>query len=483
MVKFLKFFLFFCFLITSLNIYTAEKADSYNSQGVEFGNAGQYEEAQKSFDEAAEIYNNTSARALHNKAYVLEIQGNITEAIATYKEAIKRNPNQVSSLERLGFWEYKSGNYAEAVEYGEKVLKLDPTNKAVLKWLPDAYRLKLENPPKKEEKEEEPTKEEENKSLAEQASEDEKADIKVPFFMISLDAGIRMGYDVDGRWYPFYINSPGKIINIPYNLNGWYKAGDNLEIVFRVSHPFYGVSIPNVISQEEFVEARLKKGKITFGGGILLSHYYDDIVFRKTLSLNDYKFGGMFSYSGEEGITEFTMYSKFLPPDFKFLTLYDNSLDTNFIQLKHTYVASDTLSYYTRVSSNGFYFYDHKAKICNYWGFVEMGLGITLDNKNQIDADKASITFELNKRFVYESLNNDKPYSLLNGQGFMGFDLSKKGGSYFSSYKCSTTVIRIIAEESLNDKWFLKQSFEIETVGIAYTRHEFLIKAGAGLYL
>lgn len=479
--------LFVFFSLSSVNLF-AEKAEELNTQGVELSNQNKFDQAQEKFDQAVEQYDTTAARALHNKAYVLEIQGNILEAMNTYQKAIDRNPDQVDSIERLGFWFYKSGKYVEAVSLGEKVLKLDPENKDVVKWLPDAYKLKLENPPKPEKKdipeveEEKENIEEQNKSLAEQA-EEEKKEIKVPYFMVALDAGLRVAYDLDGKKYPYYVSSPGAVINAPYKLHGWYKAGKNFNLSYKISHPFYGATIPNVVSQEEFAEARFSLGNFTLGGGIQLSHYNDDFVFDKQLSLHDYKLGGVFQYAGEEGTTEIVLYPKYLPPDTKPTTIKDESFDTSFIQIKHTYVATDTLSYYSRVSSNGFYFYDHKNTVSNYWGYVEIGLGFILDNKNNIDARSVSLLLEFNKRFIYQSLDNEKPYSFFNGQGFLGFDSGKQEGSYFASYFDSSSVVRIQAKESIDDSFFIYQDFEMEIVGIKFTRHEFLIKAGAGLLL
>ncbi len=122
----------------------SDNAKRYNRQGVELGKQKKYNEAIKEFDRAIKKYDKNSAMTYHNRAWAFELQGNTTAAIKNYEEALRRNPVQVVTGEKLGFLYYKSGNYIAAVRVGEHVLKVDPNNKAVPKWLTDAYKKKLE---------------------------------------------------------------------------------------------------------------------------------------------------------------------------------------------------------------------------------------------------------------------------------------------------------------------------------------------------
>ncbi len=136
--------LFITTLIITISAYLkAEIPEELNKRGIELGKQKNYDGATREFNKALTIYNNKSAHALHNLAWVLELKGNFTEAIKNYEEAIRRNPSQLQSYKRLGYLYYKTGEFEKAVEIGELLLREEPGNEEVLKWLPEAYTLKL----------------------------------------------------------------------------------------------------------------------------------------------------------------------------------------------------------------------------------------------------------------------------------------------------------------------------------------------------
>lgn len=130
------------FMLLSIPLY-AESPEVLNKRGVHLGKQKSYEKAIEKFDKALKIYNLSSAKSLHNRAWVLELKGDINEAIKNYEEAIRRNPLQLPSYKRLGYLYYKIGEYEKAVSTGEHLLKEEPGNPEVLKWLPEAYKMKL----------------------------------------------------------------------------------------------------------------------------------------------------------------------------------------------------------------------------------------------------------------------------------------------------------------------------------------------------
>lgn len=466
------------FFAVTVGIF-AQKASDLNKQGAEFGEQGKFDEALKHLDEAERKYSINTSRAYHNKAYVLELQGKGEEAAANYEIALKLNPEQVDTIERVGFWSFKKGDFDRAVLLGEQVLKLDPSNMEVRQWLPEAYKQKMFQPKVSADKPED-IKNDEPKSLVEQAAAEEKK-AKIPKMMLSLDAGLRFGYDItEDLTYPDYIDSPGKIINIPYNANGWYRPGKNFDLIFRISNPYLGATMPNAVSQDEFIEAGFKLGKFRIGGGLIMSHYYDDFNFNKLLNLTDFKFGGSLAIPGKEGETKITLYPRLLPMDNEYFTIFDESLDTSYIELKHSYVASGSLSYYTRISSNGYYFFDHKNEISNYYGFTEIGIGLILDNQDKVDKNSVSLSIEYCKRLIFYDLNEDKPYSYFNGQGFFGFDYSSMD---FSGYYGSSDILRTEAKETLTDTVFIYQKLTFEFVDRHFRRNEFIVNLGAGVLL
>ncbi len=466
-------------ILFSVNFISAEKAADLNKSGAAFGEQGKYDEAMKQFTDAEKKYRENTARAYHNKAYILELQGKGDEAAANYETAMKLNPEQIDTVERVGFWSFKKGDFDRAVELGESVLKKDPANMEVRQWLPEAYKQKMLKP-KVEAKPEKAVEAGDPKSLVEQAAAEEKK-AKIPIAMLALDIGLRFGYNVTKEQdYPKYIDSPGKIINIPYNAHGWYRPGKNFDLIFRLSNPYLGGTMPNTVSQEEFVEAGFKLGSLRLAGGFIMSHYYDDFNFNKILNLTDIKFGGSLTIPSKEGETTLTFYPRLVPMDNALFTIYDESLDTSFLELKHSYVASGSLSYYSRVSSNGYYFFDHKNEISNYYGFTEIGLGLTLDNQSSLDKNTVSLSIEYCKRLIFIDLNNDEPFGYLNGQGFLGFNSGEAG---FTGYYGSSDVLRINAKESISDSIFVYQKFMMEFVDRHFVTNEFILHAGAGVLL
>jgi tetratricopeptide (TPR) repeat protein len=127
----------------SIPLYS-ESPEVFDKRGVQLGQQKSYKKAIEEFDKALKIYDSSSAKSLHNRAWVLELKGDTAEAIKNYEEAIRRNPSQLPSYKRLGYLYYKVGEYEKAVDIGEHILKEEPGNSQVLKWLPEAYKMKLE---------------------------------------------------------------------------------------------------------------------------------------------------------------------------------------------------------------------------------------------------------------------------------------------------------------------------------------------------
>jgi tetratricopeptide (TPR) repeat protein len=136
------------FTAISIPLYS-ESPEVFDKRGVQLGKQKSYKKAIEEFDKALKIYDSSSAKSLHNRAWVLELNGDTAEAIKNYEEAIKRNPLQLPSYKRLGYLYYKIGEYEKAVDIGEHILKEEPGNSQVLKWLPEAYKMKLEKDQKK----------------------------------------------------------------------------------------------------------------------------------------------------------------------------------------------------------------------------------------------------------------------------------------------------------------------------------------------
>ena len=120
---------------------SAETQDpvEHNRLGVEAAKQGQYTDSLTHFNKSIAQYDKESAKSIHNLGWLYESKGDSENALIYYEEALRRNPDQVHTLERAGYLRYRNFSFETAIMYGEKVMKLDPVNQEVIKWLPDAY--------------------------------------------------------------------------------------------------------------------------------------------------------------------------------------------------------------------------------------------------------------------------------------------------------------------------------------------------------
>ncbi|HMB20699.1 MAG TPA: tetratricopeptide repeat protein, partial [Spirochaetota bacterium] len=185
--------------------YSAETPSELNRRGVELGRQEKYKEALQKFDRSISLYDKSSARTFHNKAWVLELKGETDEAIKNYEEAVRRNPLQVPSHERVGYLYYTTGQYEKAVTTGEYVLEIDPDNREVVKWLSDAYKMRIQQ--RQEEllaRKEKEKKEAEKQPAAEEEKEAEKKqEEQKRLLYVTYDSLFREGYYFGGTGFAY----------------------------------------------------------------------------------------------------------------------------------------------------------------------------------------------------------------------------------------------------------------------------------------
>jgi tetratricopeptide (TPR) repeat protein len=105
---------------------SAQTAADYNRMGVQAGQEKKYDTAVDLFNKSVQEYDRASASTFHNLGWSYEQLGQTDQAITFYEEAVRRNPDLVHSLERLGFLQYRKGLYYKSIIAGERVLELDP---------------------------------------------------------------------------------------------------------------------------------------------------------------------------------------------------------------------------------------------------------------------------------------------------------------------------------------------------------------------
>ncbi len=475
----------------SISFLYPQEAKRLNKRGIDFGEQKRYDEAVKEFDKSIDLYNNDSAKTFHNKGYVLELKGNYPEAIAAYEEALRRYPNLVPSMERAGFLYYTTGEYDKAVAMGERVLKLNPENKEVIKWLPDAYGLKLKK--NREDllakKLEDEKKAEEARKKAEQKQTDEDKrldDLRPPIYFYGAYEGIiRTAYYTKGekKGKYKYEKTEGMYGDFPQMYYLHWTPNKIFELNAELGNPYLGTLSPSLVEHSEILEAIFHVGNYSLGIGVMGNHFEgreNDGIYNEKLKRDDYKLGLIFGSKKDKVETRISFYPRALISDG--VGSSGKTLDADYVKLDYNYKIDGTFSIYSWMSVRDYYYFDHENKISDYYGMYEVGLGLKLTMYDSTNERKiVCVFFDFTERFYMMDLDNDKPYDFANGQGWFGVNKSKWfKGDPFSGYRAPGHVITFKVEEWPLKYLFLYQSISAEFVDRQEDHNGFCFLLGAG---
>jgi tetratricopeptide (TPR) repeat protein len=458
-------------------IIFSQNPESLNRRGVEAGEDKDYNEARESFNRAADQYNKQTALVLHNRALVFERQGNIPSAIESYAEAVRRNPQQFQSLERLGYWKYKQGKYTEAVELGEKALRRDPDNSKVKSWIEEAYRMKINSIEKKEYT----TKEEKERYFTTEGEHfPPRYNPLDPYrstLFVTFDFLIRTQYNAADVEYS-YKETPGIVMNFPYTLEAIYRPYQNWAFYGEIAHHYTGAALPDVTGQSERLEVRYYLGKFILGGGLFFHHYDNNFFESQNLSMTDLKAGGSIHFEESESIIDITLYPRLIIPDGEWNSNF--TYDVAFHEFKYGFRYNPSLMYYTRFAQADYYFFNHTAGKSDYYGYFDLALGGELINNTLLETVDLIFEGEITKRLNLKRTNVTKPYDFFNGQGLLGFDLGQDGGSYFSGQDSDSTIIEFGVQQRFSTRFFTYQKFIADMPGFGIDVQDYNLLLGLG---
>ncbi|MFH0976732.1 MAG: tetratricopeptide repeat protein [Spirochaetota bacterium] len=457
-----------------------------SERGVQFGQQKRYDEALKEFDAALKLYNTSSSKTYHNKGWVYELKGDIPNALASYEEAVKRNPAQVPSLERVGYLYFQTGKYDEAVLMGERVISLDPKNTEVIKWLPEAYALRMKKQREAliAKQEEEKKKKEEKK--AEPAKEEKKEEEPQRYFYGTFDCMMRSAYyfrDGEKSKGYHYVTTPGLYMNVPEMLHLNATPSKIFEFDLEAGRPYLGALSPSLIIHTEKLEIITHLGKYALGIGGMGNHYRSTFAFAdgEEHTLHDFKTGFIFGFEDDDAALLFRLYPRSLPHDGDGSS--GKTLDVDYAQLDYKYKIDKLLNFYSWFSARDYYYFDHEAEISNYWGVYELGFGVSLGKYRDVGKLLSYITVSLDytERFYMRDLNNDKPYNFANGQGWFGANGDKWfKGDPFSGYRAPGHVVSLKMEEGITNNFFIYQKIIVELVDRREDHDEYNLLFGIG---
>jgi len=468
----------FC-LCPGTGLHAEDPAD-LTRRGVDLSEKKQYREAAEQFEKAIDHYNRSSARTYHNMGWVQELKGDHAAALKYYEEAIRRNPGQLPTFERAGYLYFKTGEYEKAVEAGEYVIKKDPNNQEVMRWLPEAYKLKLQKQQEMmlaRQLEEEKKKQEELRKDKQKPEEKEEKEKRL--FYGTFDFMLRSGYFFDGNKYK-YITTDGLYSSFPENLYLNFTPLPLWEFDLSAGRPYLGAMTPDVIVHTETLQAMFHLDRWFLGAGIMGNHYRNDFNFGKKYTLHDFKAGVLFGVKNDKYSTRISFYPRFLPHDGPQSS--GKTLDVSYMEFSYHYTVDKVLSYYSKIIARDYYFYNHPDRVSNYYGVYDITFGVSLGRLSEVRREKyLTFTLEFTERFYLRDLLNDDPYSLGNGQGLFGADTDGWfKGSPFSGFYTQGHQLSIRAEERLNRYLFIYQTFIFEMAGTRGDHNEFSLLLGVG---
>jgi hypothetical protein len=465
-------------------LYADEDAEdrAQHKKAIEFGEGDKVDDAIKLFDKAIDYRKRAMSIAYHNKGYALEKKGDLPQAIKYYEEAWKLNPRQILTGELLGYACYKTEDYERAIQVGEAVMKIDPTNRKVPPWLEDAYKKR--------------------------GGKKEVAGKPTQFYM-TLDGLLRMGlyYGSKAHYGGLYYTSPhgfryvpddGLITSAPYTLFMRITPIPLIQIDATMENPWLGaLAPPGLVVQMEKVELLFHIKNVMFGAGVMVNHYDSSMAFFRRYKLTDVKVGFILGYTKDKTETKITGYPRMLIMDPRSST--GKTYDVGSLRLDYSYEMFQDIKLHLLFNFRDYYVFCHSPdlrvflgsymryyeNLASYWGVYDMGFGLTFNNlvKRDDGAELLSVTFEWIERFYLENRNNRHPYTLApNGQGWFGLDVYRfTKGKPFPGFRALSQVLSLRLDEQVHRNFFMYQKFIAELADQDSDHHEFDLQIGVGV--
>lgn len=452
----------------------AKDSVSLNREGVEAGRQGNFDQALQKFNESVNKADKGAAKVYHNKGWLYEQEGNISEALKFYEKALERNPYQLPTLERAGYLHYVNGNFIRAVELGERGLKIDPDNESILKWISDAHAKKIKQQKETEEKKKE---DEEKEKLEDEAEKERKEEQDL--FSIKYFIGSRVSYNLQKGDGFSYQSTDGLFgYNLPNMLYMSFTPKEKFEFYLETGTPYNGALLSDVQNWYERFEFIYRNGTICLGAGIMGSHYNNNTFYGETKKLDDYKLGFVIKKKAAKYSFEAILYPRMIPADAGFKP--EKTLDTDYIDISFTMDYSKVLKLDFGFTIKEFYFFDHAVPVSHYAGTYDFKGGVAY-----MDNPKSKFTAKvfLIERLYMKDLNNDKPYDYFNGQGLFGFNRNKwYKGDPISGYDSHSHIIKGEFIEKAGDNFRFYQNAHLEIIDLSDLRFEFAFEVGIGYY-
>ncbi|MDH4263714.1 MAG: tetratricopeptide repeat protein [Spirochaetia bacterium] len=459
----------------NLIVNTDKNYEPLNAEAVDEINLGKHDPAISKFKNVVTLQDKNAAMLYNNLAYTYVLKGDYTNALEFFQKAVDRDPTLITAIANLGKMNYIQGNYQDAITYGEKTLTLDPQNKNVQEWLPDAYKkiadkkiFDLKN---------------------EQKQEPDNLTVKKPDSLLEINGIYELS--ITKLMLTPHHHAANNVFTLPAGLMTDIWASPEVEIVGEFKTPGPGLYIPYFITSEENISFNLHNKKFFYGMGIYFSQAdfsYNRIdghgVFIHNLTAaksNDTKLGLSFGFKQEFSSFLFYTYPRYLFQDM--LTgpqkiEYDRSLTK--IEYRMT-LPEDTkrpliplrIELGIGFKTNEFFITEYNTSPSNttfghYFGTYDLYLDFTFGKVQPVfDKTPMQFGFILVSRSYFQGFDETSSSNIFGfGQGFFGFDwrsIFLKAGP-FPTYNQTSYLIEVYSRQM-----FLTQLVVMEKTGVELT--------------
>lgn len=460
-------------------VSTSGNIDSIQADAVNDAQRGKYPQAIKKFQDIVSIQDQNVAATYNNLGYTFLLNNDYQNAIENFKKAIERNPGLVPALANLGKMLYQVGNYQDAITYGERTISLDPQNPNVREWLPDAYKKAADKR----------MYDLQNMKIKVNNTEGEKKEgsaiviPKKPESRIELNGLLELGWDKSGKKLFFY----GPTTNIPFPVGFLAElwASPEVQITGQVKIPNMGLNLPYFISSEEDVKFIFHTKESYYGIGIYFSqaNFGNDLLYSTGEFIhnsdyprrNDTKLGFVIGSHKEFNSFIFYTYPRFLFQDMakgpqsiefdrsltkiEYRIVYPEDKKRELIPWHFEIAMGMKIDEYFITEYNTA---PSDASVGHYFGIYDLYVNFAFGKIQQIfDKIPFQLGFILGTRFYFQELDDPKPFTFGNGQGYFGFDSNGAlSGKAFPTYNHMCFIFDIYAKQM-----FLNKLVVMEKIG------------------
>ena len=421
--------------------YSFEKTfDKKNTRAVDLAEKGNYEAALRIFQGSLKG-DKLRAITYHNIGYTFQLQKKYKEAKKYYRKSIVRDPKLAPPRAKLGKLLYNEKNYQEAIVQGEKGLAIDPKERSIKEWLPDAYKKYTEGRLIKINQ----------KDLTKGRSTEDISGAYDPFAALR-----RLG------WRSF------KFEYIVHNILSVPKGGgvnyESLPIGFRIpmtldieirsllmgvhinfQSPYYTGSFnPQFIERETTLELLYPFKRLSFGLGLKFSeanfvdqslppgleNFFTNGLTPENERVKDYKIGLKFVNDAKFFHLDITVYPRYLFRDKTSNREGLVSFDRNFASLKTKFKPTPRAAFWNprflfQMIIDEWYITEYgvdNSVTGHYFGYYDLILGVVMGNfENRYKKTPIEVGFILINRLFFRDLADTDPFAFGNGQGFFGY--------------------------------------------------------------